>query len=180
MANRDQTITARVTVTPGSIIDTADRLVAAVEAENARLRRAGTMLAEAALYVVREDDGVHRLAAAVSAWATALASEHGRGEGHGPDVGDPGLEMDEAPADLTPEAVKEAMAEALAKEARLFAAGVPPSERVARALRQLATARGKEAAQLRETSEKLAQHAELDAGDLRTLAAEVEGWGGRR
>jgi molybdenum-dependent DNA-binding transcriptional regulator ModE len=48
--------------------------------DNRRMRAAGTALAEAALRVVREYDGVHRLALAVAAWSTAVANEGGRGK----------------------------------------------------------------------------------------------------
>ncbi len=46
--------------------------------ENGKLRRAGCKLAEAALHVAREYDGVHRLMLAVSEWAKVLADEGGR------------------------------------------------------------------------------------------------------
>jgi hypothetical protein len=45
---------------------------------NRQLRKAGCKLAEAALHVAREYDGVHRLMLAVSEWATAVANEGGR------------------------------------------------------------------------------------------------------
>jgi hypothetical protein len=48
--------------------------------ENNALRRAGWDLAEAALYVAREHDGVHRLLLAVSQWTRTLADEGGRGQ----------------------------------------------------------------------------------------------------
>ena len=48
--------------------------------ENRRLRFAGTKLATAALRVIVNYDGLHRLGLAVSVWAKALADEHGRGE----------------------------------------------------------------------------------------------------
>ena len=48
--------------------------------ENKQLRKAGCKLAEAALYVAREHDGVHRLMLAVSEWAMAVANEGGRGK----------------------------------------------------------------------------------------------------
>lgn len=48
--------------------------------ENRQLRKAGCKLAEAALHVTREYDGVHRLMLAVSEWATAVANEGGRGK----------------------------------------------------------------------------------------------------
>lgn len=46
--------------------------------ENAALRRAGCKLAEAALHVIREYDGTHRLALAVAEWAQTIADEGGR------------------------------------------------------------------------------------------------------
>ena len=49
-------------------------------AENRELRIAGCNLAEAALRVAREYDGVHRLMLAVSEWAAAVANEGGRGK----------------------------------------------------------------------------------------------------
>jgi len=48
--------------------------------ENQQLRKAGCKLAEAALHVAREYDGVHRLMLSVSEWATAVADEGGRGK----------------------------------------------------------------------------------------------------
>ena len=48
--------------------------------ENRELRKAGCKLAEAALRVAREYDGVHRLMLAVSEWAKAVADEGGRGK----------------------------------------------------------------------------------------------------
>lgn len=48
--------------------------------ENRQLRNAGCKLAEAALHVAREYDGVHRLMLAVSEWAQAVACEGGRGK----------------------------------------------------------------------------------------------------
>jgi hypothetical protein len=47
--------------------------------ENRELRIAGCKLAEAALHVAREYDGVHRLMLAVAEWAKAVADEGGRG-----------------------------------------------------------------------------------------------------
>ena len=46
--------------------------------ENSKLRKSGCKLAEAALHVAREHDGVHRLMLAVSQWAKTLADEGGR------------------------------------------------------------------------------------------------------
>lgn len=51
--------------------------------QNRDLRIAGCKLAEAALRVAREYDGVHRLMLAVSEWATAVANEGGRGKKEG-------------------------------------------------------------------------------------------------
>lgn len=48
--------------------------------ENAELRKAGCNLARAALHVISEYDGLHRLALAVAEWATAVANEGGRGK----------------------------------------------------------------------------------------------------
>ena len=48
--------------------------------ENKRLRLADTKLASAALRVISEYDGTHRLALAVSEWSKVLADEHGRGD----------------------------------------------------------------------------------------------------
>ncbi len=47
--------------------------------ENQALRKAGCKMAEAAIHVAREYDGVHRLMLAVSEWTKALADEGGRG-----------------------------------------------------------------------------------------------------
>lgn len=43
-----------------------------------RFRRAGTRLAVAALHVIAESDGLHRLSLAVSEWARAVADEGDR------------------------------------------------------------------------------------------------------
>lgn len=48
--------------------------------DNKRMRDAGCKLSEAALYVAREYDGVHRLMLTVSEWAKVVANESGRGE----------------------------------------------------------------------------------------------------
>lgn len=48
--------------------------------ENKSLRDAGCELAEAALRVAREYDGVHRLMLKVANWANAIANEGGRNE----------------------------------------------------------------------------------------------------
>lgn len=49
--------------------------------DNARMRSAGNKLAEAALHVANEYDGVHRLMLAVSEWAKAIADEGDRPHG---------------------------------------------------------------------------------------------------
>ena len=46
--------------------------------DNKRLRNAGCKLAEAALRVATEYDGVHRLMLATSEWTKAVADEGGR------------------------------------------------------------------------------------------------------
>lgn len=46
--------------------------------DNRRMRIAGCKLAEAALHVIYEYDGLHRLSIAVAAWAEAVAGEGGR------------------------------------------------------------------------------------------------------
>lgn len=57
-------------------------LVRMLIADNARMRAAGTALAEAGLRVIREYDGTHRLSLAVAEWAKAIANEGGRAERH--------------------------------------------------------------------------------------------------
>lgn len=46
--------------------------------DNQRMRQAGCKLAEAALHVIREYDGVHRLSLAVAEWAKTVAAEGDR------------------------------------------------------------------------------------------------------
>ena len=58
-------------------------LIGMLGRDNERMRKAGTKLAEAAMHVVREHDGTHRLALAVAEWALALANEGDRGIQHG-------------------------------------------------------------------------------------------------
>lgn len=61
--------------------DPNDRgMVEMLSADHARMRIAGLALAEAALHVIREHDGLHRLSLAVAGWATAVANEGGRGD----------------------------------------------------------------------------------------------------
>ena len=60
-------------------------MIGMLSRDHARMRSAGTKLAEAALYVVREHDGLRRLALAVSEWAVAVANE---GDHAGVVVGD--------------------------------------------------------------------------------------------
>jgi len=55
-------------------------LIEMLTEDNKRLRNAGCKLAEAALRVAIEYDGVHRLMLATSDWAKAMADENGRGK----------------------------------------------------------------------------------------------------
>lgn len=50
-------------------------LIRMLVADNARMRAAGLALSEAALRVIRDYDGVHRLSLAVAEWARAVANE---------------------------------------------------------------------------------------------------------
>ncbi len=54
-------------------------LVRMLLGDNNRMRHAGCALAEAAMHVIREYDGVHRLSLATAGWAEAIANEGGRG-----------------------------------------------------------------------------------------------------
>ena len=58
--------------------DAEQGCIAMLTRDHVRMRKAGTALAEAALYVIREHDGLHRLSLAVAAWATAVANEGDR------------------------------------------------------------------------------------------------------
>ncbi len=53
-------------------------MLAMMQRDNARMRQAGTSLAEAALRVIRDYDGLHRLSLAVAEWAQAIAAEGDR------------------------------------------------------------------------------------------------------
>ena len=57
-------------------------VVEALQADNAALKKAGSELAAAALRVVSDYDGLHRLMLATAAWAKAIADEGGRGTLH--------------------------------------------------------------------------------------------------
>ena len=46
--------------------------------EASNYRRAGCELAEAAAFVIRESDGIHRLSLAVAEWYKSIAGEGGR------------------------------------------------------------------------------------------------------
>lgn len=62
----------------------ADPEVGAVEMmsrDNARMRLAGGRLAEAAIRVIHDYDGLHRLSLAVAAWSEAIAAEGDRPHG---------------------------------------------------------------------------------------------------
>ncbi len=54
-------------------------LVDLLSQDNMRMREAGTDLAIAALRVIRDHDGLHRLALAVAEWSKTVADEGGRG-----------------------------------------------------------------------------------------------------
>jgi hypothetical protein len=56
------------------MLDPIDMLMS----DNKRMRDAGCDLAEAAMRVINDYDGVHRLAKAVARWADAVADEGGR------------------------------------------------------------------------------------------------------
>jgi len=43
--------------------------------DNNKMRKAGNNLAEASIRVIRDYDGIHRLALAVSEWAITIANE---------------------------------------------------------------------------------------------------------
>lgn len=60
--------------------DADNEIIEMLSQENLRLRKAGSNLCQAALHVVSEYDGLHRLALAVSEFSKALADEHGRGD----------------------------------------------------------------------------------------------------
>jgi hypothetical protein len=51
-----------------------------LQTDNIKMREAGCNLAEAALNVIKEYDGLHRLALAVSEWSKVIAEEGGRNE----------------------------------------------------------------------------------------------------
>jgi hypothetical protein len=53
--------------------------IEALQADNTALKKAGSDLAAAALRVVSDYDGLHRLMLATAAWAKAIADEGGRG-----------------------------------------------------------------------------------------------------
>ena len=50
-----------------------------LEEDNKRMRKAGNDLAIAAMRVIRDYDGIHRLAIAVAEWNKVIAGEGGRG-----------------------------------------------------------------------------------------------------
>ena len=55
-----------------------------LQADNAALRKAGCALASAAINVIADYDGLHRLALAVANWTTTVANEGGRRELYDP------------------------------------------------------------------------------------------------
>lgn len=58
--------------------------------DHKRMRAAGCNLAEAAIHVIREYDGLHRLSLAVAEWSTAVANEGDRALRSQPASGDAG------------------------------------------------------------------------------------------
>ena len=57
------------------------KLIEMLKRDNKRLKNAGCDLAEAAFRVLRNYDGLHRMAIAVAEWANAIADEGDRGHG---------------------------------------------------------------------------------------------------
>ena len=55
-------------------------LIKMLSEDNSRMRKAGSNLAIAALRVVRDYDGLHRLSLAIAEWSQAIANEGGRGD----------------------------------------------------------------------------------------------------
>lgn len=64
-------------------MDSDKELIEFLIEDNKRLRAAGCKIAEAAMHVAREYDGVHRLMLATSEWAKAIANEGGREKMYG-------------------------------------------------------------------------------------------------
>ncbi len=62
--------------------DTGAQVETILAEENARLRKAGCDLAEAAARVIRDYDGIHRLSLATAAWFSAVAGEGDRSNQH--------------------------------------------------------------------------------------------------
>lgn len=61
-----------------ALVDQQNQLIAMLQRDLARYRPAGCKLASAAMCVVGEYDGLHRLSLAVADWAIAVASEGDR------------------------------------------------------------------------------------------------------
>ena len=58
----------------------AKDIIKMIEKDNKRMREAGNNLAIAAMRVIRDYDGIHRLSLAVSEWSKAIADEGGRAD----------------------------------------------------------------------------------------------------
>ena len=58
----------------------AKDIIKMIEKDNKRMREAGNNLAIAAMRVIRDYDGIHRLSLAVAAWSKAIADEGGRAD----------------------------------------------------------------------------------------------------
>jgi hypothetical protein len=61
-----------------ALFDQQQALIAMLQRDHARMRPAGCRLAAAAMHVVAEYDGLHRLSLAVVDWAQAVADEGDR------------------------------------------------------------------------------------------------------
>ena len=55
-------------------------IIRMLEKDNNRMRKAGNNLAIAAMRVIRDYDGIHRLSLAVAEWNKAIANEGGRSD----------------------------------------------------------------------------------------------------
>jgi tellurite resistance protein len=55
-------------------------IIRMLEKDNKRMREAGNNLAIAAMRVIRDYDGIHRLSLAVAEWNKAIADEGGRAD----------------------------------------------------------------------------------------------------
>ena len=56
------------------------QMIKRLSIENDKLKKAGSKLAQRALYTITNYDGLHRLALAVSKFSKVLGNENGRGK----------------------------------------------------------------------------------------------------